>query len=194
MNPKLPLEAFLLKTKTEDNYNVIIGGLCPKGKKKEASNIYSKIDKMKIGQSKDEFLIDHILATIITRISPIWISLVGASISIDGVKHNTGGIIGDPFKEQNSAQEEIEEILEGIYVISFPGGPGVAFSGTYKDSIVIKDIISEYKSCNNSFEYIIESLNKITDLYIVVSDGSGINSCGGIYVSDNDGKRSEEFL
>jgi len=90
--------------------------------------------------------------------------------------------------------EEIEEITPGLYVISFPGGPGIAYEGTYSDGILLKNMILDFKkNGNNNVEGIINMLDKITKLYILVADGCGSMSCGGIYLSDYHGKKCETF-
>jgi len=182
----------VLKTTNADGYMVVIGGICPRGMKEEAIHAYQSISKMKLGQSKDEFLIDYTLAKAITKVSPNWIFLVGASICIEGVNNNTGGIIGNPFREYISSEEDIEEIIEGLYLISFPGGPGVAYAGSYAEGILLKKLILNFKlSQSTKVEDIINSLDEITNLYILVTDGCGFKSFGGIYISDDYGKKQE---
>lgn len=186
-------EAFLLKTKTADNFSVIVGGFCPTCKKEESINNYMKLNNYKLGQSKDAYLIDYLLADVIRRISPSWVIVVGASISIDGVNASTGGILGNPFKQVESADKDIEEIIEGMYLITFPGGPGTAFTGIQTDANMLHNKILEYKSGNCSIENIMSLLDDISNLYIFVEDGSGLMNCGGIYVSDYRGKKHETF-
>jgi len=194
MKSKLSLEAFAFKTITKDGYSVIVGGFCPEGMKEAAVIVYEGISNMELGQSKDEFLIDYILADAITKLSPKWISLVGASICIDGVKTSTGGIIGNPFKEYESSEEVLEEIDDGLYLISFSGGPGIAYAGSYSDGILLRDIILNYKAEQSSkIEDIINKLDEISNLYILVADGCGSVSLGGIYVSDFSEKKFETF-
>lgn len=194
MKSKLSLEAFVLKTTTVDGYGVIVGGICPEGRKEEAVNTYQSISKMRLGQSKDEFLIDYTLANAITQLSPNWTFLVGASICIEGVNSNTGGIIGNPFREYESCDEDIEEIKEGLYLISFSGGPGVAFAGTYSEGILLKNMILNYRAAKSrKVEDIINRLDEITNLYVLVTDGCGSMRYGGIYISDYYGKKQETF-
>lgn len=187
-------EAFLLKTISNDGYSVIVGGICPEGKKKEAIRAYSAISKIKLGQSKDEFLVDYILANAITQLSPEWINIVGASIRIHGVQKSTGGIIGNPFEEHESAKGNMEEVMPGLFLISLAGGPGIAFAGTYDDAILLEKIIREKNMAQNrKIEGILKRLDEITKLYILVADGSGEESFGGIFISDKNGKKCEKF-
>lgn len=193
MNNLFLYEAFLLKSRTKDNHNVIVGGFCPSGKKEEALNHYLNISNFKLGQTTDEYSIDYLLADAIKQISPKWICIVGASISIDRVENSTGGIIGNPFDEIESAYEDIEEIKKGMYLMSFPGGPGASFTGTYADAVMLKEKIIEYKSGKHTLENLLYDLEKVSNLYILVEDGSGLNSRGGIYISDSSGKKFETF-
>ncbi|HHZ01848.1 MAG TPA: hypothetical protein GX396_02750 [Tissierellia bacterium] len=193
MKNLFPYEAFLLKVKTEDNHKVIIGGFCPEGKKEETIDSYSNLSKFKLGQTKDEYLIDCFLADAIKQVSPEWTIIVGASISVAGVKSRTGGIIGNPFDKTESAQEDIEEIKKGMYLLSFPGGPGAAFTGIYADALILKEKITEYKLGNYSLKDVLGDLERISNLYILVEDGSGYGSRGGIYISDHSGMKFETF-
>lgn len=193
MKNTIAYESFLLKTLTKDKFSIIVGGFCPKGKKLEASNIYEKISEFMLGQSKDEYIIDYTLAEAVKKISPEWVPVVGASVSIDNIKNKTGGIIGSPREQNESAQDEIEEIITDIYLISFPGGPGAAFKGSYSDGLELKNILIEYKKGKYDIDIVINKLSAITDLYILVEDGSGYMSRGGIYVSDNNGKHYKTF-
>lgn len=192
MKDALLLETFLIKTFSLDGYTVLIGGICPKGKKREAIKSYTQIKDVKLGFSKDEYLIDLILSDSLKKLSPDWIIILGASIFIDGVRNSTGGIIGNPFEESQSSDEEIEEILPGLYMIAMPGGPGIAYKGTYDDGVKIKSNIVKSKRDNIfMIENIIKQLDSFTDLYIVVQDGSGSLSRGGIYISDSYKKQYE---
>ena len=170
MNDTILLETFLLKTCSLDGYTILIGGICPKGKKKEAADTYSQINNIKLGFLKDEYLIDVILADLLRKLSPNWIIVLGASIFIEGVINSTGGIIGNPFE----------------------GGPGIAYKGTYEDGVRIRDnIIKDKKDNCLMIHDIIEQLDSFTNLYIVVLDGSGAISCGEIFVSDSSEKDYE---
>lgn len=193
MSNLIQYETFLLKTKTLDDLSVIVGGFCPKGKNEDTVSTYMKLNNYEFGQSKDVYMIDYLLADAIKQISPSWVIVVGASISINGVNASSGGIIGNPFKQVESANEEIEELHKGIFLISLPGGPGVAFFGKYKDGIMLKNKILDYKSGNCSIESILCELDKISNLYILVEDGCGFMNCGGIYVSDYQGEKNMKF-
>ena len=192
MNDTILLETFLLKTCSLDGCTILIGGICPKGRKREAIESYAQIKDIKLGFSKDEYLIDVILADSLKQLSPDWIIVLGASIFIEGVINNTGGIIGNLFEDNQSSDGEIEEILSGLYMIAMAGGPGIAYKGTYDDGVkIINNIIKRKKNNTLIIDDIIKQLDSFTDLYIVVLDGSGTLSCGGIYVSDSFEKQSE---
>lgn len=188
------LEAFLLKTKTADGFDVIIGGFCPAEMKDEAVKAYSDISVMNFGQFKDEFLIDYALAEAVRLLSPEYIKIAGASIRVEGAKNSTGGVLGNPFDEHDSAQEEIEESLPGIYMLTVSGGPGIAFYGTFQEAFRLKEMIAgEKKDGRFKMEDTVKQLDSISNLYIAVSDGSGNSDAGGIYISDLSGKKCEAF-
>jgi hypothetical protein len=194
MDKKLSLEAFLLKTKTADGFDVIIGGFCPAIMKDDAVKAYSNISGMKLGQIKDEFLIDYALAKAMRLLSPEYIKVTGASIRVEGAKSSTGGVLGNPFDKYDSALEEIEESLPGIYMLTVPGGPGIAFSGTFQDAVRLKEMIADDKKDGRfKMENLVKQLDSVSNLYIAVSDGSGSSDDGGIYISSLSGKMCMAF-
>jgi hypothetical protein len=194
MEENLSLEAFLLKGETDDGCSVIIGGFCPEGMKDETIKVFSDVKSMKLGNFKDEFLVDFILAEAVRLLSPEYIKIVGASIHIEGVKRTTGGVLGNPFDNHDSAQEEIEEVLPGIYMLTVSGGPGIAFEGTAVEAVRLKGMIADEKKDGTfNMENLVERLGSISKQYIAVSDGSGGADAGGIYISDSSGKKCETF-
>ncbi|MEL7649366.1 MAG: hypothetical protein AAGU76_14815 [Sedimentibacter sp.] len=194
MEKKLLLEAFLLKAKTADGFGVIIGGFCPAEMKDEAVKSYSDIGVMNLGQFKDVFLIDYALAEAVRLLSPEYIKIAGASIRVEGAKSSTGGVLGNPFDEHDSAQEEIEEPLPGIYMLTVSGGPGIAFSGTFQEAVRLKEMIAhEKKKGKFKMKNLVKQLDSVSNLYIAVSDGSGSSDDGGIYISGLSGKQCEAF-
>lgn len=187
-------ETFLLRTNSKDGYEVIIGGICPKGKKDDSIGEFINIKNKKLGQSKDTFLIDYILAKAVTDLSPDWIKVVGASIRIKDVEENTGGIIGSVNKSYESAHGLLEEIEPNLYLIASPGGPGVAFKGSLEDGKLIEKIIQDNDiSCEKIMKIVLEEIRKITNLFIIVLDGSGNGNNVGIFVSDYNGENKETF-
>ncbi|MCG8484032.1 MAG: hypothetical protein MJA31_12030 [Clostridia bacterium] len=185
-------EAFVLKVYSSDGCPVIVGGFCPVGKTYEAEQAYLGISKFKLGLTKDNFLIDYTLAEAITDLSPKWIKLVGASISIPGVHKRTGGIIGDPFEKNQSAKGDIQELDERLFLIALPGGPGVAYIGSYDFGNVLMNIIKKRNmEQNRMVQEVLKLLNQNTKQYLVVVDGSGEDMTAGIYISDAMGIRYE---
>lgn len=185
-------ETFLLKTHSLDGCTVVVGGICRKGKKEEAVKAYSQIEDVPLAKSKDEFIIDVILADSLKKLTCEGTIIIGASVRVDGVEGLTGGIIGNPEEENQSSDEEVEEIFSGLYMLAMPGGPGIVFAGSYSDGMKIKDIVIEEKKDNGSYiSNIINKLDTLSNLYVVVQDGSGYSASGGVYVSDGSGKNFE---
>lgn len=194
MGKKHSLETFLLKAKTADGFDVIIGGFCPAEMKDETVKAYSDISVMHLGQFKDEFLVDFALAEAVRLLSPEYIKIAGASVRVEGTKSSTGGVLGNPFDEHDSAQEEIEEPLPGIYMLTVSGGPGIAFFGTFQEAARLKEMIAhEKKDGKFKMESLVRQLESVSNLYIAVSDGSGSSDDGCIYVSGLSGKKCETF-
>lgn len=133
------------------------------------------------------------MAKAIEDLSPKCVVVVGASIHINGVKCATGGIIGSPFQECESANGDIEEIEPGLFLISLPGGPGIAFSGTYEQGVMLKKIIlhGNEHTQEAKIKELLNKMDKMTKLYLFVVDGTGNKSIGRIFVSDNSGKNCE---
>jgi hypothetical protein len=187
-------ETFLYRTISADGYGVIIGGICPEGKKSAAVECYAKISEMKLGGSSDEFLIDYILAEAIASVSPEWIIAAGASMHIPGITQPTGGIIGHPFTAPESADGDIEVLAENLVMLSFPGGPGIIFEGQIADGLWLKQTVEqELDGDTDCVERVLHLINDKTSLYLIVADGSGKETMGAVFVKDYTGLSQEKF-
>ncbi|MGD9567690.1 MAG: hypothetical protein AB7V48_05120 [Sedimentibacter sp.] len=179
------LETFLFSSKTVDSYKFAVGGICPKGLENTCSMQYKSLELAELGKNKSGYFIDFMLSKYIKELSAPYIKAVCASVRTCKEGELSGGVIGSPNKDTESANSELEEIEENLYLIALPGKMGIAFAANYQKSKEIYEYIMEQKDMpicslvNNSVNFL-ESNSKT---FILASDGSGEGSFGAVYTS-----------
>lgn len=178
-------ETFSYSSRTKDGYKFAVGGLCLKGYKEVCTWNFKAMEKVEIGINKSGYFIDFMFGRYIMKLSSLNVKAVCGSINVSNEGDIFGGIIGSPHIELNSANGELEQVGENIYVIAYPGRMGIAFVSDYKKALELQ---SYMQSINNI--PLIEAVNKavsfaelMLDTFIISSDGSGENSYGTIYTS-----------
>ena len=77
--------------------------------------------------------LDRLLAAALKKVKP-WPLLIGGTIRIPGIKARTGGVIGSPSQTAQPAGGRLEKMEDGWRLLSFSGGPGLAFKEKEYDS------------------------------------------------------------
>lgn len=171
------METFIAYEKTKNKIPIKICGVCKAGYSMNCIAFYSSNIKNHVFQdTKDIFLIDFKLAKFLTENTPIYVHALGASIFIESIELNTGGIIGDPHSI-SSRNESLEYLGNDLYCISYSGKFGAVFRSTKEEAQIIYDDFNKLLHLSN--REIIPKVEKIlfdTDLYILISDGSGKDS------------------
>jgi len=178
------METFIINEKTKNHIPIKLCGICESGHRNEYMDLYSnKIKNLVFADTIDEYSLDFKLAKFLTENAPKEIFALGASIFIKDVKLNSGGIIGDPHSI-SSAEDILEQLGSDLYCAAFSGKFGAVFKSTEEKA---KDIYAEFKKLihlsNKELVAKAERLLADTDLYILVSDGSGKDSF--FYVSQS---------
>ena len=178
------METFIISEKTQNHIPIKLCGICESGHKNEYMDLYSnKIKNYVFADTIDEYSVDFKLAKFLTENAPKEIFALGASIFIKDVTLNSGGIIGDPHSI-SSAEDILEYLGNDLYCAAFSGKFGAVFKSTEDKA---KDIYAEFKILINlSNKELVAKAEKLladTDLYILVSDGSGKDSF--FYVSQS---------
>ena len=177
-------EVFRVQMKTKDGFDVVVGGICPTGQGKEAVRAYTELKRLPFGDTRDIYLVDFNLADVITKLSPVWVEAVGAAVAIPDITGSTGGILGNPFASKESANGVLEEIGPDLWLITFPGGPGVAFQGSYENGVKLQQLVlAQAPDIEGTVDSLLRFMPKISDIFVIVTDGSGAKTQGNVYIS-----------
>lgn len=171
------MKTFTINELTKNNIPIKVCGICLSENKKESVDFYSKKVRNHVFLiTKDEYAIDLQLAKFLIKDAPTHIYALGASIFIEDVKLNTGGIIGDPHSI-SSAEDIVEYLGNNLYCIAFSGKFGAVFKSTENNA---KELYFEFKQVlhlsNKELVQKAKNLLSDTEVYILVSDGSGKDS------------------
>ena len=170
------MEIFINEISTKNEKKILVCGICKEGcKRKVLDKLNKGIGSLIFSDTRDEYFLDYCLMQAVTSNSDKSIYAVGASIYVEGVTLRSGGIIGNPFDNKQTNDDEIEELINDVYCIGFPGRIGFAFKGSFLDAKFLKEKIELILDMTNEeiLPKAMDLLESITDLYILVSDGSG---------------------
>lgn len=182
---------FIGEYKSKDGIPVVVAGIYKDGDNNKILDCYSKLSEKNINITKDIFMIDYILAETVSKLSPKEVVAVGATIHIDGISLATGGVIGNPFEESDSAEGLLEKINDDIYVVASPGNMGIAFVGNEKLGKKLEDFLSdETLSQEECIKKVQEIGEKECDLYFIISDGCG-EGRNGVAITYEMGKKTK---
>jgi hypothetical protein len=113
--------------------------------------------------------------------------IAGCTIKVAGIEASTGGVLGDPREKGKSAFGQVEMLECGWGLLTYPGGPGIAFKTAHKKEHALqhkwrykrheglkgRDLLAAYSK--NAFKKGIESL-------IAITDGTGSDSSGAALI------------
>ncbi len=179
-------ETFSLKTKTSDGLGLLVGGFCPQGSESAVIEYFAEAALWSPGYTEDPEILDRRLADQMVSLAPSCIPVLGACIHMPGIRSCGGGIIGDPKKRAESEMSSIESLGPELFLVSFPGGPGIAFKGSFATANTIWNMIAD-SGCCSEFAAMADKLASLTDLCLAVTDGSGDNAQGMVMTRDHKG-------
>jgi hypothetical protein len=177
------LEGFLFSIKTCQGYPVALCGFCDQGTAGLQKERLRELSSLRYPESPDLYQVDALLAAKIKALALPSLRLAGASIRIPGIPAATGGILGDPHAKADSAGGKVENMGNGFWQLAFPGGPGAVL---YGDEDLARRIDREFLALPAaSAEARFFDLMVLLDMaqipcYLLVSDGSGPGSFGGV--------------
>lgn len=171
---------FLMKDYTKDGYPIAMAGICPFGlthsMKIELQNL---MQNYSFPKTKDIFEIDYFMANYFSQKAPSYILAWGITLHIPGNPGPTGGIIGNPHIDINSADGSSEDIGNGLSVAAYPGGPGIVIAG---NSAMAKKILNQVKPAQGGKTPLMLMAKNALDIYIptaiMITDGTGPNIIG----------------
>ena len=178
------MEIFLAESTTKNGIRIKVCGICKMGYAAKACSEYKNgISSAVFQETHDEYIVDLNLNRLIVSISIKEVFAVGASVFVEGVKYNSGGIIANPFIEGESADDDIDYIGNGLYCIAFSGRFGAVFDGGRETAEIVKKGFIKFLEYDNEEAVLLaeQYLKSKCRLYIFVSDGCGEK--GKFYVS-----------
>jgi hypothetical protein len=178
------MEGFLVQKTSADGHPILVGGLGDIGVTLQVEQAYKALEKLHFKNSKDGYAIDYILAKAVAGLSPRDVFVCGATVWIDGVWERAGGVLGSPRASIESSAQNVEEIGNGLILLTRSGGPGIAFTGDLAQGIYIQKRLEEIAS---PLQYILQAralLEKENVNYMIVADGCGEGGYPMIEVMD----------
>ncbi|MDD3571170.1 MAG: hypothetical protein PHY44_08730 [Lachnospiraceae bacterium] len=188
------MDIFTVRAVTKNGKIILICGMCRDGYKMQCVNLYKNgVKSAALPETLDEYFLDYSLMQLIVNISPKCVVAVGASIGVPNVVQRSGGIIGNPFSKVQSAEDEIEEIGHGLFEVAFAGKFGAVLKGNRLKAEKVKKEFEKLIFLNSrvGLKKAVGFLDKLTDEYIFVSDGSGEG--GYPYICARKGEIKEEL-
>ncbi len=100
---------------------------------------------------------------------------MGASAQWPGVPCRSGGIIGDPMDEGESAEGALEQMKNGLWVCAFPGRFGAVFTAEKEEAVQLERKMEQLTALPNpkSVPQVEQMLRQRRGCFILISDGSG---------------------
>jgi len=172
---------FTYKGVAKQGYPIIGAGICNNNRVAAVSMNFKSINgiDMKINDLKNPYLIDKVLYEGIKGTCSQDVMAIGASIYVPKVLKRTGGIIGNPLLEVDSASGFGENIGNGLSVAAHQGGPGIIIKGDCHLAEKIIMTVKPEKNWNLTKDILINELKKnAVDIAIIVWDGSGWEAAG----------------
>lgn len=188
------METFTIKEKTKNDITILVCGICSSGTREKCAQVFKNgIENAFFPETVDEYFLDYSLMLLLVQMSINDVVALGASISVTGVNHRSGGIIGNPFEETQSAEDEISDLGNGLFEVAFAGRFGAVFQGDMNIAISVKETFEKLTHFNSvvAVKNAVEFLDAVSNQYIFVSDGSGEG--GYPYVCARSGKIKEEL-
>ncbi|MGB4437687.1 MAG: hypothetical protein WBJ13_00380 [Sedimentibacter sp.] len=179
------METFLYSSVTKDGYKIAVGGLCPNNMGTECAESYKAFETIKFGREKSEFFIDFMLSKYIREFSILQVKCVCASIKVSDNGPRCGGIAGNPFQENESADGALEKNKDNIYTVAVPGRMGIVFESDYNTAKEIHKYFLDlnYLPIKEAIICAVLFMEQKKVTFVFASDGSGEGSFGAVYTS-----------
>lgn len=180
---------FCAECVTADGFSVLVGGLCPPGRKNDCVSHLSLLKQLTLGQSRDCIVIDVQLSHLLHKAAPPDVRYMAASVLVPGATQLCGGVAGDLLCEESSADGAFIRLSEGVFGFALPGACAMLMCGEetqcrqlYKAAAGLRPPLN--RTCIQSF---LESLPAFSVQFLFVSDGSG-GSAGCMYAHSSEGR------
>ena len=181
--------AFLYQTSTLENDRLILGGLCDARMWPEVMSRLQQLAKFSFAHYHDAFSLDWKLSQITASLGKD-IAVIGASVEIPNLAERGGGILGSPRQAAASSSLGLDELIDGFFLWTSPGGPGVAFRADKACAVELKHLMEagQFTTVKQQVTQINDFLQaNASNLFLLVCDGSGPQGCCYMAAADDTG-------
>ncbi len=172
---KISYKSFIWLEKTAENEPLLLGGICDARLFAELLDRRRHLPSLSFANIREAYALDWKLSQI-TSFMGQTLAILGASVSIPGLTHRSGGILGSPCQTPASASLEWEELADHLYLWTAPGGPGIAFRAGKACAQMLKQRMQACRSAPLSAQtaqirFLMQSYS--IEPFLLVCDGSG---------------------
>lgn len=192
-------EIFSVTGTTKDGAPFAAAGFCAAGTTKHWEDAVSRFSNVPV-KSSSIYTVDLNLAMCLANYqgSSLFLAAVCCDTGSDfGTDERTGGVIGEPGIDDESADSVVSWTNKGFPGVAVPGGPGI-YAGENEDPDALIRASEELSKIlpDPSEEGISEAIKKagISGPVLAVFDGSGKGAHGAVYARDGAGKVLCEIL
>lgn len=169
---------------TSQGFPYVVAGClasCPLMEAKR--ELWAAMDGLTVWPACSPHKLDIVLAEALRKVSGKF-AVIGATIAVPDISGQGGGVLGDPGQDSRSAEGIEEQLPGGWKLLTYPGGPGIAYQGggasELTGSIDALTELAEGKQLLLGLAEIaaLTGLNKM----IAITDGSGAGSEGAAMI------------
>lgn len=151
------------------------GVLCRRGIFPAAWKGLEELSKWQIPDANDPVLLDQMIALELAAVCPKEATAAAMTVGAWKVGPISGGVIGAPHSDSNSAAGELEELEPGVWCSAYPGGPGFVLMGDRASALEAQQTIT---GCRNQSASSWPAFRKWAQShsirnFLYVQDGSG---------------------
>jgi len=169
---------FLFGGTTKENYPYLVIGKKLRAETRYFANLKKRLDSFSVPLVCSPKILDSIVATMLSEAVPRPF-IVGCTIRIPGIVDSTGGVLGNPSLEEKSSEGKIEELGRDWKILTYPGGPGLAWvKGDFNPAVKSKDLHGK--------ELLLDIASQASDSgvesFLALTDGTGNCASGSAII------------
>lgn len=178
----LKYDVFGARMTTAQGDKIAVAGICLRENLKDCQLQLSFFRNLSI-DTADPTAIDMILAKQISDFYKEKAIVVGATIYMERISdkvYRTGGVLGRPDLESEDADQSLEQICDGVWMYTIPGGPGwVGFFTRDQAERLARDTFNHSVQYPAKVNAVYRALMRMSPKgYLFISDGTGYDSFG----------------
>lgn len=168
---------------TADGFPLLVGGLCPSGEAAACISHLTQLNQLTLGDSRDCVVIDVQLSRLLQKAAPPGVRFVAASVLVPDANQLCGGVAGDLFREEQSADGAFSPLADGVCGFALPGAGAMLMVGDAAEAHRIYKFAAKTlvpPLTRSSIHLFLEQLPPFSGSLLFVTDGSG-GSVGCMY-------------